>query len=290
MAKTPDQMKKEYEKRHAISHTDQLGEVSTIDGNGGLADKGAYRLDRESDGLIRGTTSQQSGTIIDAGSARKFDRGEREYGREDEPSGGSSYQDTQRYGSVDRRTESQEQVVDLPQDRIINVATTPEKKKRGRPTGATSSSKKEPEIRAAVVDVLRGNEVETTRKRLRAAYIGMFKAFDDGINLTLRDKPPQPLIIWSGIDDADIDTLVEARISHAQHSVIEARVVKAVISVYEQFASGLITLPRLYQTYLAYHLYGFELPGASMMPRRRRRNLRVVNNEQSETSETGTTT
>lgn len=288
MAKTPDDLKREYNEKHGYSNADQFGEVSTIDGNGGLTDKGAYRLDGESDGIIRGTTSRQSGTIIDAGSARKFDRSEREYGGTDEPSSGSSYQDTQRYGSLDRGTQSQEQVVDLPSDRIINVATTPEKKRRGRPTGTT---KKEPEIKAAVVDVLRGSEVETTRKRLRAAYIGMFKAFDDGINLTLRDKPPQPLLIWTSIDDSDIDTLVEARISHAQHSVIEARIVKAVISVYEQFATGLITLPRLYQTYLAYHLYGFELPGASMMPRaRRRRNLRVVNDQPQESENRSGTT
>jgi hypothetical protein len=292
MARSKDEMKREYNQRHAISNADQFEQAIGTDLNGGASDEGINSPDRKAKGLKRATNASSTGTIYDAGSVGELYRGEREYGREDEPSSGGSYQTAQQYGSDARRDEG-ETIIDLPQDRIINVAQQQQKK---RTTRAKPQPEKKQEVRAVVVDVLKGPDIEVTRKRLRAAFIGMFKAFDDWINLTVRETPPQPLVIWTAIDDSDIDTLVEARISHAQHSVVEARIVKGIISVYEQFASGFITVPRMYQTYMAYHIYGFELPGSSIFPSRRRQQraqqqqrstLRVEDNGQQPQSQTG---
>jgi hypothetical protein len=297
MARDKDQMKKEYNEKHGYSNANQFGEISSTDGNGGFADEGTHQPQRQTQGSIRGTSVQQSGNIVNAGSAGKLDRSEREYGGAYELGSGSPYQDTQRYGSVDRRTQESpvEPPVELDSSRIINVATTTQEKQRAaqqkrREREKTGSPKQE--VRAVVVDVLKGPDVEATRKRLRYALIGIFRAFDDFINLTLKEKPATPLLIWTSIDDADIDTLVEARISRAQHSVVEARVVKGIITLYEQFATGLITVPRMWQTWVAYNMYGFALPGSEMFPRqRRRRNLRVVENERRDREpESGTTT
>jgi hypothetical protein len=294
MAKDKDQLRREYEARHAISNPNQYREISSTDGDGRPANQSPDRIDGESDRLVRGTTTKQRGAIIDAGSTGKQYRGERVDGREDEFSDRGVNQNPQRYGGVDRGTEGETvesvEPVELSPDRIINVATTATDDKKAKKAAYARELRarqkqgqgKEPaqQVRAVVVDILKGPEVEATRKRLRYAIIGMFRAFDDFINLTLKEKPPEPLMIWTAIDDVDIDTLVEARISRAQHSVIEARVVKGIITLYEQFATGLITVPRMWQTYVAWQMYGFELPGASMFPRqRRRRNLRVVDNQ-----------
>jgi hypothetical protein len=284
MAKDKEQLKKEYNEKHGYSSADQFGQIAATFGTGGLADKEDDGIIGEDGSPLKTTRRQTGGTIHRAGSVREQYRGEREHGREDEFSSGSLDTDTQRFRGMDRGSESAS-VVDVPSDRIINVATT---KQRTTRTKREPERKKE-EVRAVVVDVLKGPDVETTRKRLRIAFVGLFKAADDFINISLKEKPPQPLIIWTGIDDADIDTLVEARIARAQHSVIEARIVKSVISIYEQFATGLITMPRIWQSYVAYHIYGFELPGASMFPgNRRRRNLHVVDSRDEPKSGTST--
>lgn len=280
MAKDKEQLKKEYNDKHGYSSTDQFGEITGTFGTGGLADEEDDSVIRQDGKPVKTTGRQASGVIHRAGSVREQYRGEREHGGEDEFGGGSLDTDTQRLRSMDRGSESPS-VVDLPQDRIINVATTKPQRTRTK----REPKRDEKEVRAVVVDVLKGPDIDTTRKRLRVAFVGIFKATDDFINISLEERPPSPLIIWSGIDDTDIDTLVEARITHAQHSVIEARIVKGIISVYEQFATGLILFPRLWQTAVAYNVYGFKIPGSDMVPRnRRRRNLRVVNNEQPTTT------
>lgn len=270
-----ERLKKEYQERHG-SKQSPTGYHQATGSNGGFTNQEPANAYREGYGGAQTGGGWSGGPQILSGNPGLSDRSDGEF----DGAPGTNYAGQYPAAPTGYGDVGQGEPVNEPLgNQIISVL----KRGRGRPRKDGSSvsggnAPPKPRVVEAVPDVLKGAEIEVWRVRLRSAIIGIFKAFDDFINLTVKEKPEEKIMIWSAIDDRDIDILVDARISRAEKSVVEARVVRALVTVYEQFASGLITLPRLWQTYQAYQTYGFELPGMSWADtqKRKRRGLKLV--------------
>lgn len=116
-------------------------------------------------------------------------------------------------------------------------------------------------------------EAEEIRDTYFQALSGIFGLMDDVIRYTSggHEQPE----IWSTIDDDDINQIVEARLTRAQHSARAAYSVRRTIAWYQQAIIAIIVGPRLWQTMQWYTEHGVDLP----VKFRRKRRMRVVDGQ-----------
>ena len=87
----------------------------------------------------------------------------------------------------------------------------------------------------------------------------IFRYMDEGITATNREKAKA--VIWSDMDDDDIDVFVEVIIGSAKKSRIVATAVRQVSKSYAMLRLGIITGPRFMATVKHYQNHGgFVLP------------------------------
>lgn len=113
-------------------------------------------------------------------------------------------------------------------------------------------------------------EAEEIRETYTQALIGIFGFSDDLIKATSGGH--QDPEIWATIDDGDIQIIVDARLTAAQHSAKAAASVRRTIAWYQKAAVYVIIGPRMWQTLQFYSEHGFDLP----IKVRRKRKLKVV--------------
>jgi hypothetical protein len=143
------------------------------------------------------------------------------------------------------------------------------------PPNAYSASKPPPAFQNPLAGIkLQGvlslKESDDARTKMFEINVLVFDTLDKGITATTTGHPA--LVIWSDMDDSDIETLVDFQLSRARKSAAAAEGIRRILDLYVHLKVGSILLPRFVKTWNAYVDFGLELPG-----KRRSRRQRIVN-------------
>lgn len=120
-----------------------------------------------------------------------------------------------------------------------------------------SETKKQPVVSAS--KVLSAAEANDMRPRLIEYLTWQSDHMDQFIIATTRGHDPT-IVIWSNLDDAEIEIIADYLLNRARKDKMTAQAVRYAVTLLERIKVGIIVLPRLYRTMLTYLQRGLDIP------------------------------
>lgn len=103
-------------------------------------------------------------------------------------------------------------------------------------------------------------EAKDLKDRLKEALRVFFKLTDKGIGLTTKKEEARVVLIWSTIDNDELDVIVTTLLESGQKSKIIAQSVRNITYNYKKLEMGLILAPRFVLSVQHYLHNGFKIP------------------------------
>lgn len=103
-------------------------------------------------------------------------------------------------------------------------------------------------------------EAKDLKERLKEALRVFFQLTDKGIGLTTKKEEARVVLIWSSIDNDELDVIVTTLLESGQKSKIIAQSVRNITYNYKKLQMGLILAPRFVLSVQHYLHNGFKLP------------------------------